>query len=131
MIAGEVISRDDFRQIMLDLGTSPEGMQDWENDQRGEDTVQITIYCQGPPPHQMRWLWFTLKDGGEWYRSKDPVMAQALANNWEEKLIAIIESGDVKRTDRHLYEVLQTLAPPEFANIDIDQIIEDNRLHNS
>jgi len=58
-------------------------------------------------------------------------MAQALANNWEEKLIAIIESGDVKRTDRHPYEVLQTLAPPEFTNIDIDQIIEDNRLHNS
>jgi hypothetical protein len=29
MVAGEVLSRDDFRQVLLDLGTSPENMEQW------------------------------------------------------------------------------------------------------
>lgn len=29
MVAGEVLSRDDFRQVLLDLGTSPESMEQW------------------------------------------------------------------------------------------------------
>jgi hypothetical protein len=65
-----------------------------EHDQRGEDTVQVCVYCQGPLPHIMRWLWFTLKDGGAWFRAKAPNISRALAENWEEKLMAIIESGD-------------------------------------
>jgi len=73
-------------------------------------TVQVCIYCQGPPPHMMRWLWFTLKDGGAWFRAKAPNISRALAENWEEKLMAIIESGDVKRTDTHPGEVLLGLA---------------------
>jgi hypothetical protein len=68
--------------------------QSKENYQRGEDTVQICIYCQGPLPHNMRWLWFTLKDGGAWFRAKAPNISRALAESWEEKLIAIIEAGD-------------------------------------
>ena len=65
-----------------------------ETDQRGEETVQICIYSQGPLPHSMRWLWFTLRDGAAWYRAKAPNVSRALAHNWEEKLIAVVESGD-------------------------------------
>jgi len=110
MVAGEVLSRDDFRHVLTDLGTPPESMAQWEHDRRGEDTVQVCVYCQGPLPHIMRWLWFTLKDGGAWFRAKAPNISRALAENWEEKLMAIIESGDVKRTEKHPSEVLLGLA---------------------
>jgi len=120
MVSGEVISRDDFRQIMIMMGTSPEEMQDWENDQRGDDTVQISVYCQGPLPHYMRWIWYTMVDGGAHHRNNSPEISRAIANNWEEKLMDIIDSGDVKRTEKHLDEVLKTLLQHQIANLGID-----------
>lgn len=70
-------------------------LYDQESDVRGVDTVQIAMYCHGPRP-LMRWLYFSLRDGGEELRSRPPEFSRIISENWQEKLIDIMETGQSK-----------------------------------
>jgi len=95
-----------------------EQIAEWESDVRGEDTVQIAMYSRGPNP-LMRWLYFSLRDGGKELRSRPPEFSRIISENWQEKLIDIMETGQIERTSTHVKDAsMEALAsgrlvPPE------------------
>jgi len=118
MVGGHVLSRQDFRQRMVDLDMGDEQIAEWESDVRGVDTVQVAMYCHGPHP-LMRWLYFSLRDGGEDLRSTPPEFSRVISENWQEKLTDIMETGQIERSSTHVKDALMEavasgrLVPPE------------------
>jgi len=95
MMGGEVMTRAQVPEILLEMDSPIKFVEGWENDRRGDDTVRIVIIAEG----LVRFLWFSLRDA-ESRRTKQsrpvetPDISNALARDWEENLIDVIERGD-------------------------------------
>ncbi|KAF7968921.1 hypothetical protein HWV62_28858 [Athelia sp. TMB] len=117
MVGGDVMSRPDFRKMMEKLDYGDEDIAHWESDVRGEDTVQVAMYCHGDKPI-MRWLYFSMRDGGECYRTMPPDFSRVIAEGWKEDMMDMIESGGIDRAQTYVQDTLMKafatgrLAPP-------------------
>lgn len=59
------------------------------NERRSNDTAHIIVICED----LIRFLWFSIRDGGASLRQCDPAFSRTLAENWERYLIAAINAG--------------------------------------
>jgi len=50
----------------------------------------------------IRFLWFSLRDGGASLRNRGPALSKALADNWQEDMIDAIETGRPEASKIHL-----------------------------
>jgi hypothetical protein len=91
MVGGEIMTREQFVEVLHDLETSQEDIDDWVKDRRGNDTAQICIVCETT----LRFLWFSLREAYlEERRTSDSNISRSLAENWEDNLTRVIETGD-------------------------------------
>ncbi|OCH91448.1 hypothetical protein OBBRIDRAFT_886968 [Obba rivulosa] len=88
MLHGEVMSRDDFVEVLRKEDCTQDEIDDWRNDDRGDHTVHIAIKFGT----FMRFLWFSLRGLGRW-RNVDKATADKLAANWVHALMGSIEMG--------------------------------------
>jgi hypothetical protein len=80
-----------IREVLHDFETSQEDIDDWVKDRRGNDTAQICIVCETT----LRFLWFSLREAYlEELRTSDSNISRSLAENWEDNLTRVIETGD-------------------------------------
>lgn len=85
--------RTEVLQYFIDAKTDPKSVEDWKDDHRGNDTVQIIIFAGNMP----RLIWFSLRDAEKRRKEKDAdnlKMSSMLAEGWEGALAAVIENGD-------------------------------------
>lgn len=59
------------------------------NERRSNDTAQIIVICED----LVRFLWFSIRDGGASLRQRDPAFSRALSEDWERGLIEAINTG--------------------------------------
>jgi hypothetical protein len=76
--------RTEVLRYFIDAKMDPKSVEDWKDDHRGNDTVQIIIFAGNLP----RLIWFSLRD------ADSLKMSSLLAEGWEDALTAVIESGD-------------------------------------
>jgi hypothetical protein len=90
MTKGRVLSRAEAMQLATEMDYK--SMGDWENDHRGDDTVQIMIIAGS----LLRLIWFSLRDAAQRREKEadDKKMSNMLAAGWEDAMTAVIESGD-------------------------------------
>jgi hypothetical protein len=85
--------RTEVLRYFIDAKMDPKSVEDWKDDHRGNDTVQIIIFAGNLP----RLIWFSLRDAAKRREEKDAdslKMSSLLAEGWEDALTAVIESGD-------------------------------------
>jgi hypothetical protein len=90
MTKGRVLSRAEVLQIVIDMESDHKAVEDWKNDHRGDDTVQIIIIAGS----LLRLIWFSLRNAARKDADDKMILSNALADGWEDAMIAVIESGD-------------------------------------
>ncbi|RDB25157.1 hypothetical protein Hypma_007660 [Hypsizygus marmoreus] len=96
---GKVMARAEVVQFLKDVETDPETIRDWENDKRGNDTVQIMVVADP----MVRFLWFSMYDAAERRKKHDDdIVATLLAESWQDAMKELIESGDESRANSYL-----------------------------
>ncbi|OJA11021.1 hypothetical protein AZE42_06439 [Rhizopogon vesiculosus] len=79
------------------------------NERRGTDTAQIIVICED----LIRFLWFSLRDGGASLRSRDQAMSKALAEDWQKDMIDAIETGHPEASKIHMTKAtIKVIGPP-------------------
>lgn len=84
------MSRAEAIQFATGMDSDRKSVEDWNNDHRGDDTVQIMIIAGS----LLRLIWFSLRNAAQRREQKeadDKKMANMLAAGW---VTAVIESGD-------------------------------------
>ncbi|KAF9227358.1 hypothetical protein BS17DRAFT_775363 [Gyrodon lividus] len=89
MHGGGVETRESFVARLCEIDEPSDETVACVNERRGTDTVQIIVICEG----LIRFLWFSLRDGGASLRGRDPALSRALAGDWENDLIEAINTG--------------------------------------
>jgi hypothetical protein len=107
MHGGGVETRASFIARLEEINEADEETVGCVNERRGTDTAQIIVICED----MIRFLWFSLRDGGASLRNRDPAMSKALAEDWQKGMIDAIETGrrELQRlaSDCHLLIVPQ------------------------
>ncbi|KAA1476069.1 hypothetical protein DENSPDRAFT_932779 [Dentipellis sp. KUC8613] len=92
---GAIMTNDEWAEAMARSLATPEQVEDWRRDQRGNDTVRIVVACED----LLRFLFFSFRDGGRSEREKDREVAQQLGKFWVTALRMKIDSGDFAMAD--------------------------------
>jgi hypothetical protein len=76
-------------RLFIDTDSNPTAVEDWKDDHRGDDTVQIVIVAGT----LLRLIWFSLRDAAQRRTIRDAddqKMSNMLAEGWEDALIAVV-----------------------------------------
>lgn len=98
MVSGELLTRAEFAIRMREMDATEEQVAEWEEDARGDHTLQVQVECEG----HMRTLWVSFHSLEE-YRRADKKDCQLLADGWQDVLMGLIETG--KTWDEHMAEI--------------------------
>lgn len=90
MHGGDVMTREVFLARLRALDELNDEIVVTVNERRTSDTAQIIVVCQD----LVRFLWFSLRDGGASLRQRDSALSRALSQNWQGRLIEAIDSGE-------------------------------------
>ena len=91
MLGGSIMTRETILARLCAIDEPTDEILATVNDQRTSDTAQIIIICEDV--RLVRFLWFSLRDGGASLRQCDPVFSRALSENWQQHLIEVINTG--------------------------------------
>ncbi|KAG2099108.1 hypothetical protein BD769DRAFT_1008092 [Suillus cothurnatus] len=109
MHGGGVETRASFIARLEEINEASEETVACVNERRGTDTAQIIILCED----LIRFLWFSLRDGGASLRNRDRAMSKALAENWQDGMISAIETGPPGTSKAHLNRAItKVIGPP-------------------
>ncbi|KAH7924245.1 hypothetical protein BV22DRAFT_1035302 [Leucogyrophana mollusca] len=78
------------------------------NENRGPDTAQIVVLCED----LIRFLWFSLRDGGASFRNRDPAFSRAMAEGWVGDMKEAVYTGDPAASKTHLMKAAMRIVPP-------------------
>jgi len=101
MVGGDVLTREEIISILVKLEMPQHSIHQWANDRRGDNTVQIVIVCE----NLIQFMWFSLRDLQSLRPSLPAHISRALAENWDDALAGIIESGDPSKSIQHVLEI--------------------------
>lgn len=90
MHRGDIMTREAFLARLSTNDLLDDDIVATVNERRTSDTAQIVVYCED----MVRFLWFSLRDGGAKFRQSDPVLSRTCADDWERRLKTIIEGGE-------------------------------------
>jgi len=89
------VTREGFLARLRELNELDDAIVASVNERRSNDTAQTIIICED----LIRFLWFSLRDGGAKARQRDPAISRALAQDWERRLIEAINTGQPVSSD--------------------------------
>ncbi|KAG6372276.1 hypothetical protein JVT61DRAFT_7715 [Boletus reticuloceps] len=89
MHGGDIVTRERFLARLRELDELDDEIVASVNERRSNDTAQTIVICED----LIRFLWFSLRDGGASLRQRDPAFSRALAQDWERDLIEAINTG--------------------------------------
>ena len=88
MRSGRVMARKDFVVSLSNRGMTDEQVRDWEQDQRGDHTLQVCLLCDD----HSRTLWISFHDL-TLYRTMDKDQSTLMARGWAGLLMNQIDFG--------------------------------------
>ncbi|KIJ67777.1 hypothetical protein HYDPIDRAFT_107272 [Hydnomerulius pinastri MD-312] len=110
MHGGGVETRESFIERLREIDEATEETVACINERRGPDTCQIVIICED----LIRFLWFSLRDGGASMRAREPEMSRLLAEDWVYGMIDAINTGNPASSKLHLTKAAMRFLPPPF-----------------
>lgn len=81
-----------FEKMLHDLDCPEDQIQERLSDRRGNETVQIAVICEG----MLRFIWYSLREPALQTDSKKKEFSRYLAEDWQDKLEDILQSGKSK-----------------------------------
>ncbi|KAF8135426.1 hypothetical protein EV363DRAFT_1415316 [Boletus edulis] len=97
MHGGDIVTRERFLARLRELDELDDEIVASVNERRSNDTAQIIVICED----LIRFLWFSLRDGGASLRQRDSAFSRALAQGWERDLIEAINTGQPASSSVH------------------------------
>ncbi|EPT04495.1 hypothetical protein FOMPIDRAFT_36993, partial [Fomitopsis schrenkii] len=88
MVSGQIITREAMVGILNNMDLTPEQVDEWASDNRGDHTVHIVFQFED----MLRFLWFSLGTL-EPYKAVGKAEANLVAAQWADKLAGAIEMG--------------------------------------
>jgi len=107
MHGGGVETRESFISHLREIDEASDETVACVNERRGTDTAQIIILCED----SIRFLWFSLRDGGASLRRRDSALSRALAEDWESDLIEAINTGQPASSKVHVMKAAMKVVP--------------------
>ncbi|KAH7916541.1 hypothetical protein BJ138DRAFT_284899 [Hygrophoropsis aurantiaca] len=95
---GGVESREGLIERLREIDAASDDTVACINERRGNDTAQIIVLCDD----LIRFLWFSLRDGGASFRSHDQALSRAMATDWVSDLRDAIDTGDPASSKNHI-----------------------------
>ncbi|KAH0827859.1 hypothetical protein J3R83DRAFT_3486 [Lanmaoa asiatica] len=98
MHGGDIMTRESFLARLRALNDSlNDEIVASVTEQRNNDTAQIIVICED----LVRFLWFSIRDGGTSLRQRDPAFSRALSEDWQRDLIEAIDTGEPASSSVH------------------------------
>lgn len=116
MIDGEIMDRAGVIDFLTSMETDDKRIEEWGQDKRGNDTVQIMIVAHSPEHIILvRFLWFSIRDAATRRRVQGDAarVEKSLVEVWQEAMMKTIEGGDGRSKGFILHPVL---AHPDTAS---------------
>lgn len=86
---GDIMTRERFLARLRAMDELNDEIVATINERRSSDTAQIIVVCED----LVRFLWFSIRDGGASLRQRDPAFSRALSQDWEHDLMEAIDTG--------------------------------------
>ncbi|TFK54511.1 hypothetical protein OE88DRAFT_1655215 [Heliocybe sulcata] len=119
MVDAAIWDETEFEEWINDVDISEEDLER-VGPNRGRDTVQICMTCDGPAGQALRFLWFQLKDNGALYMNIDKKFSAMMAEMWSELLEVTLDSGNPKLDPSEAFMLLD----PEYV-VGMGEAIKD------
>jgi len=116
MTSAEIMSNEEFLKVLwVEIGPTREEFNRLKKETREDNIMCLAILCEG----LVNFQYFKL-DQIETLRNAPPNLSRAVAENWADNLIHIVESGDASKesSDRHLSRTIEAeIAGPPASGV--------------
>jgi hypothetical protein len=107
MTSAKIMSNEEFLEVLwVEIGPTREEFDKLKKKTREDNMLCLAILCEG----LVNFQYFKLEQvDSETLRNVLPNISRAVAENWADNLIHIVESGDATKenSDRHLLRTLE------------------------